>query len=257
MKKLSVGVIMLLCVVAFVNAQEQATEQPVEQVASEQIGLDVGIDFFSKYIWRGQNLVDDWVMQPSASMGIGDFTLGVWGNVDMTNDKDEEWNFTEVDYTLDYSADLTEGIGYSLGYIYYAFPQGSNDTYEFYGGLNFDVFLSPSVTWYYDSDEVNGSYVALAIGHSIELSEECPVSMDIGLGVGWADSNYNEYYWGVDDDGFNDLTVSVGFPMEIGGWSLTPSVNYVYLLDSDIQDSDAYDSSNDQFYAGISLGTSF
>jgi hypothetical protein len=257
MKTLSVGMIMLLCVVAFVNAQEQATEQPVEQVASEPIGLDVGIDFYSKYIFRGQNLVDDWVMQPYASMGIEDFTLGVWGNVDMTNENDEEWNFTEVDYTLDYSNRLTDGIGYSLGYIYYAFPQGSNDTYEFYGGLTFDTCpMDPSITWYYDADEANGSYVAFAIGHSIELGD-APFGIDLGLNVGWADSSYNEYYWGVDDNGFNDLTVSVGLPMQIGGWSLTPSVNYAYLLDSDIQDSDRYDSSNDQVYAGISLGTSF
>jgi hypothetical protein len=238
-----------MCVAGITFAEEEA--------ADSGIGVDVTLDFNSKYIWRGQNLVDDMVFQPGASTMFGDLTLGVWGNMDMTNENDEGGNFTEIDYYADYSADLTEGIGYSLGYIYYAFPQGSNDTYEFYGGLNFDVFLSPSVTWYYDADEVEGSYVAFGIGHSIELPEDAPFGIDLGLNVGWADSSYNEYYWGVDDDGFNDLTVSVGFPMEIGGWSLTPSVNYAYLLDSDIQDSDAYDSSNDQFYAGISLGTSF
>ncbi|MHC5160055.1 MAG: hypothetical protein ACYSOC_00300, partial [Planctomycetota bacterium] len=130
----------------------------------------------------------------------------------------------------------------------------SGDTYEFYGGLNFDTFLSPSVTWYYDADEVEGSYVSFAIGHSIELPENIPFGIDLGLNVGWADSDYNAAYWDVDDDGFNDLTLSVGFPMEIGGWSVTPSVNYVSLIDSDISDAASDD---DIVYAGISLGTSF
>jgi len=249
MRIATVSLVCVMCVTAITFAEEEA--------ADSGLGVDVTLDFNTKYIWRGQNLVDDMVFQPGASKAFGDFTLGVWGNMDMTNENDEGGNFTEIDYYADYSATLTDGIGYSLGYIYYAFPQGSNDTYEFYGGLNFDTFLSPSVTWYYDADEVEGSYVAFGIGHSIELPEDTPFGVDLGLNVGWADSSYNEYYWGVDDDGFNDLTVSVGFPMEIGGWSLTPSVNYAYLLDSDIQDSDAYDSSNDQFYAGISLGTSF
>jgi hypothetical protein len=114
------------------------------------------------------------------------------------------------------------------------------------------------VTWYYDADEVEGSYVSFAIGHSFEeiakLSEDTPIGMDIGLNVGWADSDYNVAYWGVDDDGFNDLTLSIGFPMEIGGWSVSPSVNYVKLIDSDIRSSASDD---DIFFAGISLGTSF
>ena len=249
MRIAAVSLVCVMCVTAITFAEEEA--------ADSGLGVDVTLDFNTKYIWRGQNLVDDMVFQPGASKAFGDFTLGVWGNMDMTNENDEGGNFTEIDYYADYSADLVDGIGYSLGYIYYAFPQGSNDTYEFYGGLNFDIILSPSVTWYYDADEANGSYVAFGLGHSLELPEDIPFGVDMGLNVGWGDSGYNEYYWGVDDDGFNDLTVSVGFPMEIGGWSLTPSVNYAYLLDSDIQDSDAYDSSNDQFYAGISLGTSF
>jgi uncharacterized protein (TIGR02001 family) len=250
MKK--VIVILLVCVVlGGISVAEDVAE------AESGIGVDVTFDFNSKYVWRGQNLVDDWVFQPGASKSFGDLTLGIWGSMDMTNQNDQSGNVTEVDYYADYSAALTEGIGYSVGFIYYAFPQASNDTQEVYGGLSFDTFLSPSVTWYYDCDEVNGSYVAFGLGHSIELPEGTPFGVDLGLNVGWADSNYNEYYWGVDDSAFNDLTLSVSFPMEIGGWSLTPSVSYVTLLDSDIRATDAYDSKSDYVFAGISLGTSF
>ena len=219
------------------------------------LGVDATLDFNSKYVWRGQNLVDDWVMQPGATTTIEGFTFGIWGNIDMTNENDERWHCTEIDYSVDYSGDLTDLIGYSLGYIYYTFPQGSNDTQEVYGGLSLDTILSPSVTWYYDCDEANGSYVAFGLGHTIEMTEE--LALDLGLNVGWGDSGYNEYYWGVDDEGFNDLTVSAGLPIALGSWTLTPSVTYAHLIDSDIRASDYYDSNSDYVYAGVGLSTSF
>ena len=119
---------------------------------------------------------------------------------------------------------------------------------------SFDTFLSPSVTWYYDFDQVDGSYVAFGLSHSIELSEESPLALDLGLNIGWGDDDYNAAYWGVDDDGFNDLTLSAGLPIELGSWTLTPSVNYVVLIDSDISDAAGDD---DIVYAGIGLSTSF
>ena len=242
MKKAVIGLMLVVGFAGVLYAEEEASG----------IGVDLTVDFNSKYVWRGQNLVDDWVMQPGASTTIGGFTLGVWGNVDMTNENGEEWEFTEVDYYVDYSGDLAEGIGYSIGYIYYEFPQAGGDTQEVYAGMSFDTFLSPSVTWYYDFDAVDGSYVAFGLGHSVEVSDG--LALDLGMNLGWGDSSYNSAYWGVDDDGFNDLTLSVGLPIELGSWTLTPSVNYVNLIDSDI--SDAADD-DDIVYAGIGLSTSF
>jgi len=215
------------------------------------------MDFNSKYVWRGQNLVDDWVFQPGASTTFGGFTLGIWGSSEMTDDNKDgrEWELTEIDYYVDYSGDLAEGIGYSVGYIYYEFPQAGADTQEVYAGLSFDTFLSPSVTWYYDIDEVDGSYVAFGLGHSLDVSED--LALDIGLNLGWGDSDYNNAYWSVDDSGFNDLTLSVGLPLELGSWSLTPSVSYVKLVDSDIRKSDTFATSSDYVYFGIGLSTSF
>ena len=252
MRKVIVRLLVCAALIGIFLAEDAAATE------ESGIGVDVTFDFNSKYVWRGQNLVDDWVFQPGASTTFGGFTLGIWGNMDMTDENGEEWEFTEINYYVDYSGDLAEGIGYSVGYIYYEFPSAGGDTYEFYGGLSFDTFLSPSVTWYYDADEVKGSYVSFTLGHSIEqiakLSEDMPIGMDVGLNIGWADSDYNAFYWDVDDDGFNDLTLSVGFPVQIGKWSVSPSVNYVKLIDSDVRSSASDD---DIFYAGISLGTSF
>ena len=54
-------------------------------------------DYFTKYIWRGQNLNDKSVFQPSVSVGLNGFTASVWGNLDLTGKNHNCSEFTEVD----------------------------------------------------------------------------------------------------------------------------------------------------------------
>jgi len=37
-------------------------------------------------VWRGQNLVDDWVLQPGASVVYKNLTASVWENLDLTDE---------------------------------------------------------------------------------------------------------------------------------------------------------------------------
>jgi hypothetical protein len=55
----------------------------------------------------------------------------------------------------------------------------------------------------------------------------------------------------------NDLAFSVSFPIEIAGWTVAPSLNYITLLSDDIRDTDVYGTDSDFFFAGISLSKSF
>ena len=92
--------------------------------AEDEIGFELTTDYSGKYIWRGQNLSDDPVFQPGISATYGNFTAGIWGNLDLTNINDRNGNFLEMDYYLAWSDDLSdlEGVGYSVGLIYYDFP---------------------------------------------------------------------------------------------------------------------------------------
>jgi len=60
-------------------------------------GFDVGSDFVSSYIWRGQNLGGASV-QPWMEFTKGDFTVGTWSSVDL-----QERDNTELDLYIDYS----------------------------------------------------------------------------------------------------------------------------------------------------------
>jgi len=232
--------------------------------AENEVGFELTADYFGKYIWRGQNLSDDPVFQPGISISYGNLTAGIWGNMDLTNINGNSGDFSEMDYSLDYSSTFPgiEGVGYSVGVIYYDFPgTTTKDTTEVYWGLNFDLPLSPSITVYHDVDEAEGSYVSLAFGHSIEriaeLGPDIPVGMEIGTSLGWGSASYNKYYWGTDQSKLQDLTFSVSFPMEIAGWTLSPSLNYITLVSDDIRDTDVYGTDSDFFFAGISLSKSF
>ncbi len=255
--KLLTGVILmvfLLCSAALADAH----------ASDSGIDFELTADFFSKYVWRGQNYNDDPVFQPSISASYGGLTAAIWGSFDTTNYTGNSGDFYELDYSLDYSADLPgiEGVGYSIGVVYYDYPGSTiKDTTELYWGLNFDLPLSPSITVYHDVDEAEGSYVSLAFGHSIEriaeLGSDVPVGMDIGASLGWGSGSYNKYYWGTDQSKMQDLTLSVSFPMDIAGWTLAPSLNYVTLLSDDIRATDTNRSESDYFFAGISFSKSF
>jgi hypothetical protein len=230
-------------------------------LAAEGIDLEVTADYFSKYVWRGQNLDDESVFQPSFSASYKGLTASIWGNFEMTSANGNSGEFTEIDYSIDYSGTFLgiKGVGYSVGMIYYDFPSTDFEgTSEVYWGFSFDLPLTPSITVYHDVDEVDGSYVLLGFGHSIEriaeLNSDLPVGVEIGAGLGWGSSSYNKSYWGVDGSKMQDLTLSVGFPMDMGGWTATPSVNYVTLLNGTIRDKVADD---DMFFAGVSLSKSF
>jgi len=221
-------------------------------------------DFFSKYVWRGQNLVDAGVFQPGFSFGYAGFAADIWGSLDLTDENGFKGDFTEVDYSLDYSGQVpgVDVLGYSVGIIYYDFPNtGVDGTTELYWGFSADVLLSPSVTIYHDVDEADGIYISASIGHSIEkiaeLGSDSAIGLELGASVGWGNDSYNEFYWGTTGSELNDLMLSAALPIEFDSWIITPSVNYVRLLGDDIRNSNAYGADNDLFYAGIGLAREF
>ncbi len=229
-------------------------------MAEEEVTFGVATDLFDKYVWRGQNVVDDWVLQPSVSLGYMGFTASVWGNVDLNGELVNDWEFSEADYAIDYSNSFPgqETFGYSVGVIYYDFPNtGWSATSEIYGGLSADVPLSPAVKWFYDFDEAEGSHILFSIGHTVEKiaswGEENSCDLVLGASVGYGTDNYNELYFGVDDGALNDLTLSVGVPFTFGSLTIEPSIAYSTMLDDDTRGLDK----SDNLWGGIGASYSF
>lgn len=232
--------------------------------AEDDISIGASADFFSKYVWRGQYLVDDWVLQPGAYVRYKDITASFWGNLDLTNENGYEGEFSEIDLTLDYSGQVpgTDFLSYSLGFINYDFPVsgGVDDTWEIYWGFGLDVPASPSVTVYHDVDEAAGTYVSFGIGHSfenvVELEPDTGLGVDLSASIGWGSSGYNKSYWGPDESELNDLVLSAAFPFDVAGFAVTPSVNYITLISDDIRAPNTY-GQNDMWVVGVGFSKDF
>ena len=235
--------------------------------ALEDVAVDVSVDYVGKYIWRGLLVTDDPVLQPAVSLGMDKLTLGVWGNYETTNITGERGEFTEIDYSLDYTDALpgVEGAFYSAGVIYYSFPRALNvtsATTELYAGIGMDTVLSPTATLYYDIDEADGYYASFGVSHSVDISEMGIVddmlkTVDLSATVGYGSNKYNTEYWGESTDALNDLVVTAAVPFELcSSASLTASCSYVSLLDGSIKNNTA-GQKGDYVYAGVGLSMSF
>jgi hypothetical protein len=252
----NVGYVVFSLVLLFGAAEASCSDQG--------LGFEVTADYLGKYIWRGQNLVDDPVFQTALSANYKALTASIWGNLETTNINGNSGDFSELDYCLDYSSDVpgVTDLGYSIGFIYYDFPGTDvKDTTELYGGLNFDTVLHPAVTLYHDVDEADGSYVTVSVGHSIEriaeLTPQIPIAMELSVGLGWGSGSYDKYYWGTDQSKLNDLVFSARFPIDVSGWQVTPSLTYVTLVSDDIRDTDAYGTDSDFFFVSIGISKRF
>ena len=159
--------ILLAAAIAAMNSAAEA-----DDANSQPLGVGFTLDYFSKYIWRGQNLNDKSVFQPSVYLSKYGFTASIWGNQDWTGINDNGGNFTEFDYTLDYTNTIPglDWLSGSAGVIHYTFPHTPfASTTEVYGGLTLNkVPLTPSIKIYRDVDEMQGTYYQFGLGHTFE-----------------------------------------------------------------------------------------
>jgi hypothetical protein len=222
--------------------------------------VDFDVTFNSKYVWRGQLLVDDWVAQPSVNVGLGNFTFNVWGNYELTDENESDKKFTEIDLTLDYTFQIGK-FSIPVGLIHYMFPNTEFDaTTEIYAGVSYDWIVSPSLTIYQDLDAAaGGTYVNFAASYSYaipNMPEGVSVGIDLGAGISYATSDYNNYYYGVDESHWTDFAASLAVPIGFhdGMFTITPAVTHTFLVDGQIKDTTEDDTNT---FFGISFTASF
>ena len=226
------------------------------------------VDYFNKFVWRGMNLNDDSVFQFNMEGSAWGFTGSIWSNMPLTDSYETRsiGEFDEVDYSLDFSrsiSSLNDKVGYSLGVIHYTFTGYATPTTEIYGGLNFNVPLSPSITWYRDVDDIDGSYIQFGVGHSLEKigawSDDEYINLELSANFGLGGSAYNAGYFDVEGTKFNDFTLNIAVPFQLKhGVSITPSFNVSAMLSKDIRDVYAYGTgSSTNVWFGINFTKSF
>jgi hypothetical protein len=250
----SLGALWLVCASGFLMAEEE----------KNPFSASVSAGYYSKYIWRGQNLNDSSVLQTNVSGSAYGFTGAVWTNLDLTDTPNSSLNnlgeISEIDYSLDYTKSVNK-VGFSLGVIHYMFPNTAfASTTEIYGALSFAVPLSPKITWYRDVNMINGSYVQFSFGHSIQKiakwNDDYFVGLSFSGSIGLAGKGYNRGYFGIDENKANDFTLGVSVPFNLKYVSITPSLNFSTMISETVGLS-TWDQSRNNVWFGIVLSKSF
>ena len=234
-------------------------------MAQEETGFSASasVDYFNRFVWRGMNLNDNSVLQFNVEGGAWGFTGGIWSNMPLTDYVSQTGEFDEVDYSLDFSRNISDKVGFSLGAIHYTFQGYASPTTEIYGGLNFDILLSPSVTWYRDVDDIDGSYIQFGLNHSLsnihQWSDDEYFSLELSGNFGLGGSSYNAGYFGVEGTKLNDFTLNIAVPFQLKhGVSITPSFNVSTMLNGTIRDSYFYgNGESTNVWFGINFTKSF
>jgi len=251
-----VGLIALALVGAVLAPTVASAQDETGPFDDFSAGIDLGA--YSKYVWRGINTVDDFVLQPSVDLALGNLGLNIWGNLDLTDQNDREWAFTEVDVTGSYSFSL-DRFDFSFGAVGYIFPGAAGETTELFASIGIANELAPTLTIYRDVDEVDGAYVTLSGGYTFEdpfdLGEALGVSPEFSVSVGYGNKAHNSFYYGDPDAGLADLTLGLTVPYRLcDSATLGASVHYSRLLSGDIRD---LTEDEDNLWFGLSLSISF
>ena len=231
----------------------------------------------SSYVWRGQVLNNDMVMQPQITASHAGFSVNIWGNYDFgKNYSGNQNDFSEMDVSLAYDIPLDlNDVVFSVGLINYNFPNTpsattsdgvANSTTELFGSatlLTLRDYVIPSVTIYGDIDEADGTYILFNIVAPYQVSDY--LSVEAGFSAGWGNTSYNDYYWGTvangfsQDEGWNDYNFYGNASYEILE-NLTASLNLTYTMVEGGSIKSAANTlyeANNKFWGGVNIAYDF
>jgi uncharacterized protein (TIGR02001 family) len=158
----------------------------------------------SDYDFRGSSQsAKDPALQASLDYGHeSGWYIGAWAsNVDFGSESDIDY---EVDLYTGFSGGDEDGLGWDVGYIYYAYPDDSDANYqEIYGKLSYSMF---SGGLYYSDDWLNldeGSALYATADASVPL----PANFSLNLPAGYS---FGEFFNDIDGE-YIDYSLGVGY----------------------------------------------
>ncbi len=241
------------------------------------------ISIRSGYSWRGLQINDAAVFQPSVMFSSGNFWAEAWGNMDLTNVNDDQYHMNEVDLTIGYDREFSEAT-LSAGVIHYTYPSSEEaaTTEVFASILFFDIPLSPVLTIYHDVDQFEGTFIEFSISHTFQIiSEEFSDGLSFTAMTGYGSTDFKNGYFmtrkniaesnlytvvkasGQNDSGesrassgLSDYGLMLELPIRIREGELIFSLEYYALADSDIH-SPGFETEDTHFVYSISYSRSF
>ncbi|MCG5526055.1 TorF family putative porin [Ectothiorhodospira haloalkaliphila] len=162
----------------------------VTSTASAEVSANIG--FTSNYLFRGvSESGDDSAVQGGLDYEHeGGFYIGTW-----TSSLGGGGSY-ELDGYFGVAGEIGDsGVGFDVGYIYYAYPADDDaDFGELYGALDFMGFYG-MVNFVTNADE---SELEDTISYELGYSHDVMPGMSLGATIGyvdWDDSDWEDYTW--------------------------------------------------------------
>ena len=176
-----------------------------------QIEFELETPVVSRYVWRGLNVVDKPVYQPTLTASRGPWSLELFGNLESAADRA---CCTELDASFTFST--TQGDwNLDLGYSRYRFPmEPGTDTGEAFVVAALDHPLAPTIELNTDVERVGGAYGRLSACPVLFTKDDSELALDLGIGFG--SRSHNDYYFENDKSGPVDATAVVTFSHGLG-----------------------------------------
>jgi hypothetical protein len=195
-----------------------------------KVGVRLGNEVASKFVFRGMTQVDAPVYQPRIAIALptihGDqVRISTLANMDLTNDNGDAWfpqghagRFSAIDFRLAYQKQLNDTFQVTAGVFGYNLPNGQEFPNDGRGGPGeerggtSEVFVTvsanileatPYFSWHYDFDEVHGAYYRGGLTESFQINDTWNVVLDGSLG--YATSAQSDWLYDLDKSGFADL----------------------------------------------------
>lgn len=176
--------------------------------AQEGGKFDLGVDIYSRYVWRGTDLGNSPAIQPWASYSNSGFTIGAWGSYSTNTN-----NMQETDFFVSY--DIKEVVtvlvsdyfcpnGFSSNNNYFDYGKDSTGhvlegTAAFNGMDAFPISLSLNYN-FYGADKNNSFYLELGYGNTFK-------NIDYNVFLGAGAGSY--YLYGENDNNLNVVNLGL------------------------------------------------
>jgi hypothetical protein len=196
------------------------------------------LDGNSRYVWRGLAFSEGPVLQPSAWVSLAGFTLTPWANFAFRED-DAPAGFNELDFTLDYSRDVSD-LTVNPSFSIYLYPNQSDapPTGELALALSYPVgpvsiFTDHSI----DLIAAPGAYFGDA-GLSFETELVPSLTLEASAYAGWGSARFNDVNVDVNRAALNVGGADFALTWSPGGrFYLRPHVAFSSLLDAGLREA--------------------
>jgi hypothetical protein len=141
--------------------------------------INVGVDIYNRYVWRGIDYTNAPSIQPSLSIDIGSLEFGIFGAYPLSN---QETVWDEMDVWISYELNLSDALGINLSLNDCFFPDAGIKLFNF---NNYDVVNA-------DGSPNPGAHT-LEAGIVLTGPESFPLSLSGYMNI-YNDAGYNSYF---------------------------------------------------------------